>query len=367
MRVHELAKELKLESKELLKILKDLGVPVKSHASSIEKDVAKTVKELLKEGKKAPPPKKKKEEKPKVVEKAPPPPPKIEVPPKPKGILITTPTLTVKDMADKFKIKSSDVIKELMKRGILATINQRIDLPIVEELARTFNVPIEIKIEAKAELPRPPQVPKVAEEKLKGRPPVVVVLGHVDHGKTKLLDAIRKTKVIETEAGGITQHIGAYQVQIGDKKVTFLDTPGHQAFTQLRARGAKVTDIAVLVVAADDGVMPQTIEALDHARAAKVPILVAINKIDKPEANPDRVKKQLMELGLTPEEWGGDTVMVPISAKEMIGISDLLEMILLVAEMQELKADPDKPVAGIVIEAKLDKTRGPVATVLIKE
>jgi translation initiation factor IF-2 len=200
---------------------------------------------------------------------------------------------------------------------------------------------------------------------LKPRPPVVTVMGHVDHGKTKLLDAIRRTNVVASEAGGITQHIGAYQVDVNGQKITFLDTPGHQAFTAMRARGAQITDIAVLVVAADDGVMPQTLEAIDHARAAGVPIVVALNKIDKPEANPDRVKQQLAEAGLVVEDWGGDTICVPVSARENQGISELLENILLVAEIADLKGDPNRPASGVVIEAKLDKTKGPVATVLV--
>ncbi|HQO43642.1 MAG TPA: translation initiation factor IF-2, partial [Bacillota bacterium] len=204
-------------------------------------------------------------------------------------------------------------------------------------------------------------------EDLRPRPPVVTIMGHVDHGKTSLLDAIRQTNVIATEAGGITQHIGAYTVTIGDRKIAFLDTPGHEAFTAMRARGAKVTDIAVLVVAADDGVMPQTVEAINHAKAADVALIIAINKIDKPGANPDRVKQELTEYGLVSEEWGGDTIMVPVSAKKREGISELLEMILLVAEMQELKANPNKKGKGTVIEAELDKGKGPVATVLIQD
>jgi translation initiation factor IF-2 len=300
----------------------------------------------------------------------PPPPvvPKLVVPPKPvepkpePQIVIDTDDISVKELSDKIQVKPSDLIKELMKRGQLANINQRVSAGIAQDIATVFNKNIILKqrevIKEKKET--------VIMENLVNRPPVVTIMGHVDHGKTKLLDAIRKTRVAEGEAGGITQHIGAYQVVINGKKVTFLDTPGHEAFTALRARGAKVTDIAVLVVAADDGVKPQTIEAIDHAKAAGVPIIVAINKIDKPEANIDRVKQQLSELGLQPEDWGGKTVMVPTSARQGQGISDLLEMILLVAEVQELKADPTGNPMGIVIEARLDKGKGPVADVLIQ-
>ncbi|MCR4401128.1 MAG: translation initiation factor IF-2, partial [Syntrophomonadaceae bacterium] len=206
-----------------------------------------------------------------------------------------------------------------------------------------------------------------SEESLVPRPPVVTVMGHVDHGKTSLLDAIRMTNVVAGEAGGITQHIGAYQVEVNDRKITFIDTPGHEAFTAMRARGAQATDIAILVVAADDGVMPQTVEAINHARAAGVPVVVAVNKIDKPDANPDRVKQQLAEYGLVPEEWGGDTVMAPVSAKTRVGIPQLLEMVLLVADMKELKANPNRPAEGVVIEGRLDKGRGPVATMLVQK
>ena len=266
-------------------------------------------------------------------------------------------------------IPSSEMIKEFMMAGVLVTINQSIEIQLASRILPKFGWRFEKPAEeAQPETPvkEMMEAEQVDETKLVLRPPVVTIMGHVDHGKTKLLDAIRKTKVAESEAGGITQHIGAYQVKIGDKKVTFLDTPGHEAFTQMRARGAQATDIAILVVAADDGVMPQTEEAIDHAKAAKVPIIVAINKMDKPEANPQRVKQQLGDHGLVPEEWGGQTVMVPVSAKMLKGIDDLLEMILLVAEVQELKADPTRKARGVVVESKLDKGRGPVATVLVK-
>ena len=272
--------------------------------------------------------------------------------------------ITVKDLSEGLGVKVGEVIKALMKLGAMATINQRLDINIAGEVAKGFNAVV-VSEEKKAEEKGHVSEQKEEAAHLVTRPPIVVVMGHVDHGKTKLLDAIRKTNVIDTEAGGITQHIGAYQVEVKGKKVTFLDTPGHEAFTALRSRGAKVTDIAVLVVAADDGVMPQTIEAIDHAKAAGVPIIVALNKIDKPEANPEKVKKQLMEYDLTPEEWGGKTVTVPVSAKQGKGIDELLEMILLTADILELKANPQRQASGIVIEAKLDKGRGPVATVLI--
>jgi translation initiation factor IF-2 len=354
IKVSKLAEDLQLEPKEILKVLKDLGVVAKTAASTITEEDAKAVKELLSKGKKKEP------ELPKVKEEIP---VKIEekIPAK-KSITIFG-DINVKDLSDILGTKPSDVIKELMRLGILATINQRVDVNVVREVAKIFDVEVISKIkEEKAEAA---VVHKDEAAHLTMRSPIVVVMGHVDHGKTKLLDAIRKTNVIATEAGGITQHIGAYQVIVKNKKVTFLDTPGHEAFTALRSRGAKVTDIAVLVVAADDGIMPQTIEAIDHAKAANVPIIIAINKMDKPEANPERIKKQLTEYDLTPEEWGGKTVVVPISAKAGTGIDELLDMILLTAEILELKANPARSATGIIIEAKLDKGRGPVATVLI--
>jgi translation initiation factor IF-2 len=279
--------------------------------------------------------------------------------------------LSVKQLGDLLGVSGIDVIKQLMRQGIMANINQVIDYESAVTVAAAFGYEAHPQPQAHKGTSLIQEIKKqqLEHEKessgLKPRPPVVTVMGHVDHGKTKLLDAIRRTNVVATEAGGITQHIGAYQVEVNGQRITFLDTPGHEAFTAMRARGARVTDIAVLVVAADDGVMPQTLEAIDHARAAGVPIVVAINKIDKPEANVERVKQQLSEVGLIPEAWGGDTICVPVSAKENKGISDLLENILLVAEMEELKADPSKPATGVVIEAKLDKTKGPVATVLV--
>ncbi len=272
--------------------------------------------------------------------------------------------ITVKELSEKLGIKASLVIKRLVERKIFATINQALDAKLADEIARSFGAtPSEMSFEEEAV-----QEIELAEEQqdLIVRPPVVTVMGHVDHGKTSLLDAIRSTRVAEREAGGITQHIGAYQVQHGGNTIVFVDTPGHEAFTRMRARGAKVTDIVVLVVAADDGVMPQTLEAIDHARAAGVPIIVAINKIDKPEANLERVKQQLADRGLLAEDWGGDTVMVPVSAKAKTNLDLLLEMITLVADMQDLKANPNRPAVATVLEAKLDRGRGPVATVLVR-
>lgn len=273
-------------------------------------------------------------------------------------------SILVKDLASKMSCTAADIIKKLISMGVMATINQEIDFTTAEIVAAEFGVTAE-------ELPPevdPTLIPEIEDDPktLKIRPPVVTVMGHVDHGKTSLLDAIRQSSVTATEAGGITQHIGAYQVMCKDKKIVFLDTPGHEAFTAMRARGAQVTDIAVLVVAADDGVMPQTIEAINHAKAAGVPIIVAINKIDKPGANPARVKQELMEYELVPEDYGGDTVMVEVSAKKRMNINELLEMILLVAEVQELKANPNREARGVIIEAQLDKGRGPVATVLVQ-
>ncbi|SHJ29502.1 translation initiation factor IF-2 [Lutispora thermophila] len=274
-------------------------------------------------------------------------------------------TITVKDFSEKTGKTVAEIIKKLLLLGVVATINQELDFDTAALIADEFGIKIERAIDKDDEELLLNDV-EDKEEDLKPRPPVVTIMGHVDHGKTSLLDAIRQTNVIATEAGGITQHIGAYMVNVEGRKIAFLDTPGHEAFTAMRARGAKVTDIAVLVVAADDGVMPQTIEAINHAKAANVTIIVAINKIDKAGANPDRVKQELTEHGLLPEDWGGDTICVPVSAKKKIGIENLLEMILLVAEMQELKANPNRKAKGTVIEAKLDKNRGPVATVLIQ-
>jgi translation initiation factor IF-2 len=298
-----------------------------------------------------------------------------ELPPPPEQISLTE-AVTVKELAEKLNRKSKDVIAKLITRGVLATINQPIDPQMAIDVAKEFGseatiMTFEEEAQQTATTPPPleaPDQPAVSTSAaLRPRPPVVTVMGHVDHGKTSLLDAVRGTYVVDSEAGGITQHIGAYQVEAKGRAITFLDTPGHEAFTMMRARGAKATDIVVLVVAADDGVKPQTLEAIDHARAAGVPIVVAINKIDKPGANPMRVKQQLADQGILVEEFGGDVVSCEVSAKKRSGLDDLLDMILLVADMKELQADPDRPAAGVVLEARLDRARGVLATVLVLE
>ncbi len=273
--------------------------------------------------------------------------------------------ITVGELASRMKKTAGEVIKCLMKNGIMAGINQTIDFDTAEYVATEFGCKVEKEITVTIEERIIDDHVDSAEE-LQTRAPVVVVMGHVDHGKTSTLDAIRKTSVTAGEAGGITQHIGAYTVDVDGNMVTFLDTPGHAAFTSMRARGAKSTDIAILVVAADDGIMPQTIESINHAKAAEVPIIVAINKMDKPTANPDKIKEQLTKYDLIPEEWGGDTIICPISAKTGIGLDNLLEMVILTAEVQELKANPNRRAKGTVIEARLDKTRGPIATLLVQ-
>ncbi|MGH7418015.1 MAG: translation initiation factor IF-2, partial [Candidatus Rokuibacteriota bacterium] len=290
-----------------------------------------------------------------------------EAPPvrrEPTSITITE-GVTVKELAEKMNVRAKDVIKALLDRRMLATINQTLDTHLATEIAQTFNATATVVSFEEAAVELAPKQAATGERK--PRAPVVTVMGHVDHGKTSLLDAIRETTVAAGEAGGITQHIGAYHVETKGRKIVFIDTPGHEAFTRMRARGAKVTDIVVLVVAADDGVMPQTLEAIDHARAAKVPILVAVNKVDKPGAMPDRVKKQLGDRGLVPEDWGGDTVMVDVSAKQKTNLDLLLEMILLVADLQDLKANAQFPAAGTVLDARLDRGRGAVATVLVQD
>ena len=274
------------------------------------------------------------------------------------------PSVTVKELAELFGREVSEIIKALMMDGVMATINQNLDRDTIEILAEEFGITL---IEAEAPADPTEYIPAEDDPRfLKPRPAVVTIMGHVDHGKTTLLDALRQTNVALHEAGGITQRIGAYQIRYKNHKITFLDTPGHEAFTAMRSRGAQLTDIAVLIVAADDGVMPQTIEAIHHAKNAGVPIMVAINKIDKPGANPDRIKEELAKEGLLAEDWGGDVIMTPISAKKKIGLDDLLENILLVAEMQELKANPNREAYGVVVEAQLDKGRGPVMSVLVQ-
>lgn len=287
-------------------------------------------------------------------------------PPERKKAITMGDIITVKELSEKIGIQVAEIIKKLLNLGILATINQELDYDTASLIASEFNIELERKSVKTYEEQLEDIDTQDSEEDLMSRPPVVTVMGHVDHGKTSLLDSIRNAHVTDVEAGGITQHIGAYTVNIKNKIITFLDTPGHEAFTSMRARGAQVTDIAVLVVAADDGVMPQTVEAINHAKAANVPIIVAINKMDKPSANPDRVKQELTEHGLVVEEWGGDTIAVPVSALKKEGISELLEMILLVAEMQDLKANPNRLAKGTIVEAQLDKGRGPVATILVQ-
>jgi translation initiation factor IF-2 len=274
--------------------------------------------------------------------------------------------MTVKDLADKLEVRVKDVLAKLLMKRVMLTINSTLDIETARDIAADFGAEIEMR-SFEEELVSA-EVEEARDEDLEPRAPVVTVMGHVDHGKTSLLDAIRETRVAEREAGGITQHIGAYHVEVGDgRNVVFLDTPGHAAFTLMRARGAKVTDVIVLVVAADDGVMPQTREAIDHAKAANVPLVVAINKTDKPGANPENVKRELGELNLVPEDWGGSTVMVPVSAKKRENLDQLLEMILLSTDILELKANPKRPASGTVLEAKLDRGRGPVATVLVQD
>ncbi|MEG6565939.1 translation initiation factor IF-2 [Thermoanaerobacterium saccharolyticum] len=376
-RVYELAKELKITSKELISKLNDLDINVKNHMSTLEDDEVSLIIDLLTEkeenatdelveeydeiGEK--PKKPNKKQKKSDAKKA----KNDSNKPQDDSVkIISIPAfITVKELSEKMKINPSDIIKKLISKGIMVTINQQIDYENASQIAEEYGFLLEKKEENEDNLEI---IDKEDDEKdLLPRPPVITVMGHVDHGKTSLLDAIRKTNVTQREAGGITQHIGASVVEINGKKVVFLDTPGHEAFTAMRARGASVTDIAVLVVAADDGVMPQTIEAINHAKAANVPIIVAINKIDKPNANPDRVKQELVEYGLVPEDWGGNTICVNVSAQKNIGLDDLLEMILLEAEMLELKANPNRPARGTIIEAQLDKNRGPVATVLVQK
>ena len=274
-------------------------------------------------------------------------------------------TITVGELASQLKMTAAEVIKKLFSYGIMAGINESIDFDTAEIVATELGAKVEREVVVTIE-DRIIDATEDSEENLVPRSPVVCVMGHVDHGKTSLLDAIRHTSVTSTESGGITQHIGAYRVDLDGQEITFLDTPGHAAFTEMRARGAKATDIAVLVVAADDGIMPQTIEAINHAKAAEIAIIVAINKMDKPGAQPDRVMQQLTEYGLVPEEWGGDTICVPVSAKTHEGIDKLLEAILLVAEMKELRANPNRAAKGVVIEARLDKGKGPIATLLVQ-
>lgn len=357
VRIYELAKELKITSKELIEKVSDLNLDINSHMSTLEKEEAALIKELLggttnnskdiinveKEDKDM---EEKNENK----------------------IIEIEESIIVKDLAEKLGVTTSEVITKLISLGVMANQNQSVDFDTASIIAEEFGISVKnASSEAEDEEIGFDLDFEDDPKDLKSRPPIVTVMGHVDHGKTSLLDAIRKTAVTEREAGGITQHIGASTINIDGEKIVFLDTPGHEAFTTMRARGAQVTDIAILVVAADDGVMPQTVEAINHAKAANVPIIVAINKIDKPTANPDKIKQELVEYGLVPEDWGGDTICVPVSARNREGIDDLLEMILLVSKMQELKANPNRSAVGIIVEAELDKGRGPVATVLVQK
>lgn len=366
VRVYELAKELNISSKELMDKIEELDINVKSHMSSIEEEEALLIKDLLTEDKSLEEDdiEELKEEIIDEVEEA-----SEDVKPKSsndKTIEIEA-EIMVKELAEKIGVNPAQIITKLIGLGVMVNQNQSIDSEIAAIVADEFGFDV-IALEVEQEETEEDLLDFDDDPKdLVQRPPVVTVMGHVDHGKTSLLDAIRHTNVTGVEAGGITQHIGAYAVNINNKKIVFLDTPGHEAFTSMRARGAKVTDIAILVVAADDGVMPQTIEAISHSKAAGVPIIVAINKIDKPDSNLDRIKQELSDNGLVPEEWGGDTIIAPVSAKNRIGIEELLEMILLVAEMQELKANPNRRAVGTIVEAQLDKGKGPLATVLVQK
>ncbi len=404
VRVYELAKELGTTSKKLIEVMEGMDIKVNNHMSTLSDDEAKKVMSILTgetagrpaaetaaEAKKETKKEAVKETKVKADQEKPAagPAPKIDKPPeeekavpsrkarkaiqeekraaalkarKPKIRLEGQ--VTVAELAGHFNVPSTEVIKYLMEMGVMASLNQPLSPESVELLAEEYGFDVNY-----VEDPVEEELLAVCEDDKQEvlRKPVVTVLGHVDHGKTSLLDSIRSSKVTDGEVGGITQHIGAYQVDVNDKQIVFLDTPGHEAFTAMRARGAQVTDIAVLVVAADDGVMPQTVEAINHVKAAQVPIMVALNKVDKPNANPDRVKQQLSEHGLVSEEWGGDTICVNVSAITGEGIEELLEMILLLAEVGELKACPDRPARGSVIEANLDRGRGPVATVLVQD
>ena len=377
IRVYELAKELGMTSKELIEKAVDLNLNINSHMSSLDEEEAILIKELIEEeNKKVKDLKKKNNKQNKTKEdKGENKIEKEEIKntmnekekntPNEKEIEIES-SIIIKDLATKLEVSPSQIITKLIALGMMLNQNQPIDFDTASLIAEDFGFKVK-KSDTELQIDESELDFQDKEEDLKPRPPVVTVMGHVDHGKTSLLDAIRKTHVTKGEAGGITQHIGASTAYINNKKIVFLDTPGHEAFTAMRARGAQVTDLAILVVAADDGVMPQTIEAINHAKAAKVPIIVAINKMDKPAANQDRIKQELTEYGLVPEDWGGDTICVPVSALKNEGIDDLLEMILLVSEMQELKANPNRNAVGTIIEAQLDKGKGPLATVLVQK
>jgi translation initiation factor IF-2 len=372
MRVYELARDLGISSKNLIEELRNQGIDVKSHMSTMDEETAGLVLDLYRPHATTvatnPPP----TESPTMLSSTftPPTPPPVELvsptlPLEPTSTIVRLPeALTVKDFAEALQFKTRDVLMQLMSLGTVASINTVIGLDLANTVAQKLGKDMLLLSEEEA-IERSEDNTDI--DHLEPRAPVVTIMGHVDHGKTSLLDAIREANIQATEVGGITQHIGAYEVETPKGKIVFLDTPGHEAFTAMRARGAQITDIVVLVVAANDGVMPQTREAIAHAKAAGVPIVVAINKIDLPDANPDRVKQQLSDLELIPEEWGGSTIFVEVSAKREIGLEDLLEMILLQAEILELQSDSHQLAKGTVVEAKLDKTRGPVATVLVQK
>ena len=339
-RVYQIAEEVGMSNKDILAKIKELGIEVENEKSELEEDDVELILDLIKEENSGD-----------------------------SNTITVEGALTVQQLAESLGKPATEVIMKLMKMGTMASLNQEVSFEVASQVASEYGFTLEVggqEENSEEEIEALMEIEEDREEDLKPRPPVVTVMGHVDHGKTSLLDAIRSTHVTNSEAGGITQHIGASEVSINGQKIVFLDTPGHEAFTAMRARGAQVTDIAILVVAADDGIMPQTIEAINHAKAAEVPLIVAINKIDKPSANPDKVKQELSEQGLLVEDWGGDVIAVPVSARQKTGIDTLLEMILLVAEMEELKANPDKRAVGTVVEAELDKGRGPVATVLVQ-
>lgn len=346
VRVYKLAEKLGIESKQLIEKLEELNISVKSHMSTIDDETAEVVLEELKDEESVKKLRKEKEE--------------AEA----KPVLEVKLPITVKQLSKKLSLKPNKFIQNLMDMGIFANINQTLDIKTLQKIGQEFGYDIREASTVEEKIIRRHQEEK--KEKMVLRPPVVTLMGHVDHGKTSLLEVIRETDLTYKESGGITQHIGAYDIKFKHSKITFLDTPGHEAFTSLRARGAHVTDLVILVIAADDGVMPQTIEAINHARAAKVPIVVAINKVDKPNADPQAVKNQLTKYDLTPEEWGGKTATIEVSAKTKQGIEELLEILLLEAELLQLKANPDKLAQGIVVEAELSEGKGPVATVLVQ-
>ncbi len=388
IRIYELAKELEVTNKELISVLmEEFGVEAKNHMSVIDEEDADLIKELYEEQKKEAAEKKeiieeyeskinedisKQQRKNSKMRKGGNKRNEEKADETPDEVIEMEETIVVKDLADKLKKPVVEVIRALIFQGVMASVNQEIDFNTAEKLVDSFGSIAVLKEQNVGDIAKEQEdeideiEDEASEAKETKRPPIVTVMGHVDHGKTSLLDAIKKSKVTATEAGGITQHIGAYTVDVNGERITFLDTPGHEAFTSMRARGAQVTDIVILVVAADDGIMPQTVEAINHCKAAEVPMIIAINKMDKESANPDRVKQELTEYGLVSEDWGGDTICVPVSAHTKEGLDNLLEMITINAEMLELKADANRRAKGTVIEAKLDKGRGPVASILVQ-